>query len=106
MSADRTFAALADPTRRSILEILRDEECLTAGDLAARFPAISRPAVSKHLRVLRDAQLVAAEGRGREIHYTLDVRPLAEVHRGWLDSFAPHWEQSLRRLKRQAERRR
>ena len=105
MRADAVFSALADPTRRTILDLLREHERLTAGEIAARFPAMSRPAVSKHLRVLREADLVQAREQGRENHYTLDSRPLAEVQREWLDRFTPHWEQSLRRLKREAERR-
>ena len=104
MAADLVFAALADPTRRAILDLLRERRSLTAGEIASRFPAISRPAVSKHLRVLRTAQLVRAEEHGRENHYTLDARPLGEVQREWLDQFAPHWEASLARLKRAAER--
>lgn len=104
MTTDRVFAALADPTRRAILDLLRENQSLTAGAIAARFSTISRPAVSKHLRVLRHACLVQAQERGRENHYTLDVRPLAEIQRGWLDDFAPHWEQSLQRLKSEAEK--
>jgi DNA-binding transcriptional ArsR family regulator len=103
LSADRTFGALADPTRRAILERLRDHGAMTAGQLARPF-AISRPAVSKHLRVLREAELVSAVERGREVHYSLDAAPLAAVQQGWLDTFAPFWEASLDRLKRQAER--
>ena len=56
--ADAAFAALADPTRRRVLELLRDREEMTAGELAAAFPDISRPAVSKHLRVLREAGVI------------------------------------------------
>ena len=104
MAPDRVFAALADSTRRSILDLLREHQSLTAGEIAARFPEISRPAVSKHLRVLRNARLVQSSERGRENHYTLDARPLGEMQRDWLDEFAPHWEQSLQRLKREAER--
>jgi DNA-binding transcriptional ArsR family regulator len=103
LPADDVFAALADPTRRAILELLRDHPSLTAGEIAAQFPAISRPAVSKHLRVLRLAELVHAEERGRENHYTLEAQPLHEIRRDWLDRFAPHWERSLERLKHQAE---
>ena len=77
---------------------------MTAGAIADRFPRISRPAVSKHLRVLREAGLVSAEERGREHHYTLDARPLADIRLGWLDLFAPHWERSLGELKRQVEK--
>jgi DNA-binding transcriptional ArsR family regulator len=98
------FSALADPTRRSILDLLRDGEgTLTAGEIAAHYPRVSRAAVSKHLRVLREARLVRARERGREWHYILDARPLAGVYRDWLESFAPYWEDSLGRLKRQVE---
>jgi DNA-binding transcriptional ArsR family regulator len=103
LSTDTTFAALADPTRRAILDLLRDHASLTAGEIAGRFPALSRPAVSKHLGVLRRASLVHARERGRENHYTLDALPLREVQLAWLERFAPHWEQSLEQLKRQAE---
>lgn len=99
-----TFSALADPTRRGILEILRDEPSLTAGQIAAEFPAISRAAVSKHLGVLREAGLVRAREDGREWHYTLDAGPLADVYEHWLASFAPMWDETLMRLKRTAER--
>jgi DNA-binding transcriptional ArsR family regulator len=101
---DRVFGALTDATRRSILDLLRQRADMTAGEIAGRFPRITRPAVSKHLRVLREAGLVHAEERGRENHYTLDARPLAEIQVDWLDRFAPHWEQSLGKLKRQAEK--
>ncbi len=98
-----TFAALADPTRRAILDLLRERETLTAGEIASRFPRVSRPAVSRHLRVLREARLVRAREYGREWRYTLDARPLAQVYRAWLERFAPLWEESLARLKRQVE---
>ncbi|MDO8614633.1 MAG: metalloregulator ArsR/SmtB family transcription factor [Dehalococcoidia bacterium] len=97
------FAALADPTRRAILDLLRTRGSLTAGRIAAQFPGLSRAAVSKHLGVLRRARLVRARELGREWHYTLDSRPLADVYYDWLSSFAPHWEESLKRLKQQAE---
>lgn len=97
------FAALADPTRRGILELLRERSTLNAGEIAAHFPQMSRAAVSKHLGVLRQARLVRARERGREWHYRLDPQPLAEIYREWLASFAPLWEASLERLKRQVE---
>ena len=97
------FAALADPTRRSILDLLREQQTLTAGEIAARFPQVSRAAVSKHLRVLREARLVRARELGRQWHYRLDPRPLKEIYREWLERFAPYWEESLARLKRQVE---
>jgi ArsR family transcriptional regulator len=97
------FGAIADPTRRSILELLRERESLTAGEIAARFPAVSRAAVSKHLGVLRRARLVRARERGRHRHYRLNAEPLAEIYQGWLAEFAPLWEERLERLKRQVE---
>lgn len=97
------FTALADPTRRAVLELLRDRSTLTAGKIAAHFPAISRAAVSKHLGVLCRAGLVRAREHGREWHYRVDARPLAAIYRDWLAGFAPLWEESLTRLKRQVE---
>ncbi|HMK11370.1 MAG TPA: metalloregulator ArsR/SmtB family transcription factor [Acidimicrobiales bacterium] len=100
---DAAYAALADPTRRAILELLRDEPGANAGQIASRFPHITRPAVSKHLRVLREAELVTAEEQGREWKYQIDPQPLADIYFGWLQTFAPMWEEGLDRLKRQVE---
>ena len=97
------FGAIADPTRRSILDLLRERPTLSAGQIAARFPKVSRPAISKHLKVLRLARLVRADERGREWHYRLEPAPLGEIYLGWLASFAPYWEQSLERLKHEVE---
>ena len=103
MSRD-VFSALADPTRRVILERLREADSMTAGEIAAGFPDLSRPAVSKHLGILREAELVRVREDGREWHYTLDVAPLAALARDFLDPFAPLWDERLRRLKRNVER--
>jgi DNA-binding transcriptional ArsR family regulator len=102
---DAAFAAIADPTRRAVLELLRDQPTLTAGELAAAFPDISRPAVSKHLRILREAGLVRAEQIGREWHYALDPAPLAAIHQQWLATFVPLFDESLGRLKIRVESR-
>lgn len=72
------YRALADETRREILAMLA-EAPLPAGAVAAAFPQISRPAVSKHLAVLREAGLVTDRVVGRERVYALETRPLAEV---------------------------
>lgn len=96
------FAALADPTRRAILESLRDEPAQAAGHIAARFPRISRAAVSKHLGVLRRASLVRASHRGRERYYRVKGERMAEVQ-DWIESFAPMMEQSLAALKKRVE---
>jgi DNA-binding transcriptional ArsR family regulator len=78
---DEVAGAIADPVRREILLMLRTEP-LSAGQIADRF-AISRPAVSRHLRVLREAGLVRDEVDGRRRVYTLDTAPLDELA-GWL----------------------
>lgn len=86
-----------------MLELLHEEGTLPAGQIASRFPAVSRPAISKHLRVLRDAQLVRAREVGREQHYTLDPEPLAEIYQRWIAPFVPGWEAGLQQLKRVVE---
>jgi DNA-binding transcriptional ArsR family regulator len=90
-------AAIADPIRRRVLELVRDAE-VPAGEIAAHFP-VSRPAVSRHLRVLREAGLVQERRVGRERLYRADPEPLAEL-RAWLDGY---WAGRLDALKRLAE---
>ncbi|WP_308190902.1 ArsR/SmtB family transcription factor [Pseudonocardia terrae] len=80
------FTVLADPLRRQVVELLA-EGPVTAGDIAARFP-VTRPAVSRHLRVLREAGLVESAVRGQHRVYTLRRAELAELDR-WLDRFRP-----------------
>lgn len=94
---DRTFAALADPTRRRVLETLL-ERPRAVHDIAAAF-SISRPAISRHLRVLSEAGLTRATRRGRLNVYEVDTANLVAV-RGWLDRF---WGGKLAALKRLAE---
>ncbi|GAB2607445.1 hypothetical protein Aab01nite_02930 [Paractinoplanes abujensis] len=83
---DEVAAAIADPVRRAILEALR-EGPLPARRIAERFP-ISRPAVSRHLRVLRESGLVHDTRAGRERVYRLDRQPLTAVG-DWIAGFAP-----------------
>ncbi|MEN2742759.1 metalloregulator ArsR/SmtB family transcription factor [Microbacterium sp. X-17] len=94
-AADRLFGALANPTRRDILDLLLDGE-LSAGDIAARF-AMSRPSVSEHLRALRDAGLVAERTAGRQVFYALTAEPWAEL-RDWLAPHERFWRGRMRRL--------
>jgi len=101
MSPDPVFRAVADPTRRAILDGLRGGP-RTAGGIAEDFP-ISRPAVSKHLRILEAARLVRAEKVGRERRFRLDPRPLGEIDR-WLERHRTHLAASLARLKEHVER--
>lgn len=97
------FKALADPTRRAILELLRDHPVCLAGEIAQAFPRLSRPAVSRHLRVLRQARLVKAKGIGREQRYHLDAAPLERLRREWFDRFISIHDASLAALKREVE---
>jgi DNA-binding transcriptional ArsR family regulator len=94
------YRAIADPTRRAILDRLRAGPA-NAGALAADFRS-SRPAVSKHLRVLREARLVVDTRVGRERVYTVDPVPLQSVA-GWLEGYRAFWQSSLARLKRNLE---
>ena len=93
------FDALADGTRRKILEILRTRGELTAGAVAAEFPEISRPAVSRHLRVLRESGLVEVTAVGREARYSLAPDALDALWHNWFAAFASISEGALRRLR-------
>lgn len=86
MSLPEVFSALADPTRLRVVEMLR-EKALPVHVLAAAF-AISRPAISRHLKVLKDVGLVSETRRGRENVYTLEQIPLKPVI-AWLDKHGP-----------------
>ena len=97
------FGALADPTRRAIVTLLRDDAPLAAGVIADAFPQISRPAVSKHLRILREADLVIAEQSGREWLYRLNIAALARMQRDWFEQMAPLVDGALAQLKLNVE---
>jgi DNA-binding transcriptional ArsR family regulator len=86
------FEALADPTRRRIVELLAEEE-RSVGDLASHFPS-SRPAISKHLRVLREAGVVDSRGEAQRRIYRLEPEALGEAE-GWLAGQRKFWEQRL-----------
>jgi DNA-binding transcriptional ArsR family regulator len=95
-SRDAAFNALADPTRRAVLDLLR-AGIRPAGDIARAFP-ISRPAISKHLKILRRAHLVAEHRQGRNRLYQLNPEPLKTVDE-WLDEYRRFWTASLENLK-------
>ena len=97
---DSVARALADPTRRGLLRLVRDDE-LAAGELAEQFPGISRPAVSQHLRVLEHAGLVSIRPDGNRRLYLARTEGLADVWQ-FIDDM---WTDRLTRLKRAAERR-
>src|ERR1700735_5176666 len=91
-----TFHALADPTRRAVLDLLRLGS-QPAGQIAEAFP-VSRPAISKHLRLLRRAHLVHEHRQGRHRVYHLNPEPLRAVD-SWLDQYRDFWKMSLTNLK-------
>src|SRR6266700_8212175 len=93
---DAAFSALADPTRRAVLDLLR-AGTRPAGDIARAFP-ISRPAISKHLRILRRAHLVEERREGRHRMYQLNPEPLKSVD-SWLEQYRNFWSASLANLK-------
>lgn len=93
--------ALADPVRRSILELVHRTP-MTAGEIAARFP-ISRPATSRHLRRLREAGLVSVESRGRHKIYRVRPEALAEID-AWLNQFRDLWSSRLDALETEVYR--
>ncbi len=93
---ESAFSALADPTRRAVLDLLRQGN-LPAGRIARSF-TVSRPAISRHLRLLRRARLVREHREGRRRLYELNPEPLQAVDR-WLDPYRNFWRGQLRGLK-------
>lgn len=100
--SDALFEAIAEPTRRALLDILLVEGPQPAGELARRFPQVSRPAVSKHLRLLRAARLVRVEKQGRQRYYWLEGRDLEQIAT-WLVRYEQYWRGRLAALKTAAE---
>ncbi len=97
---EAVFRAIADPTRREILSLLRGGR-LSVGELAANFRT-SRPAISKHLRLLRSVGLVVARREGTARICELNAMPLRAVS-DWLRDYETLWNESLRTLKRYVE---
>jgi DNA-binding transcriptional ArsR family regulator len=93
---DRTFAALADPTRRALLAQLSERESLSVSELARPFD-ISLPAVMKHLDVLSDAGLVTREKTGRTVSCRLRAAPMQDAS-DWLTHYQRFWTERLDRL--------
>ena len=95
-SAEAAFHALADPTRRAVLDLLR-QGSQPAGRIAQAFP-VSRPAISKHLKLLRRAHLVQERREGRHRLYQLNPEPLKAVD-SWLQNYRAFWQANLINLK-------
>src|ERR1700754_1895725 len=99
---DDVFRALADPTRRSLLDELFREDGQTLTALEARLP-MSRFGVMKHLKVLEEANLVVTKRRGREKLHFLNPVPIRLVHDRWVSKYAEPWAAALTGLKRNLE---
>src|SRR5215472_122974 len=93
---DRTFAALADPTRRALLSRLDEEHSLSVSDLARPFP-VSLPAIMKHLDVLSDAGLIVRTKTGRTVACQLTPAPMEQAM-NWLAHYERYWTEQLDRL--------
>jgi DNA-binding transcriptional ArsR family regulator len=94
--SDEIFGALADPTRRAMLDMLRLGS-QPAGQIARAFP-VSRPAISKHLRILRRAHLVGERRDGRHRVYHLNPEPIKSVD-SWVQQYRVFWQSNLEKLK-------
>jgi uncharacterized protein YndB with AHSA1/START domain len=100
---DEVFRALADPTRRRLLDELFREDGQTLGALEERF-AMTRFGVMKHLKVLEDAGLVVARRRGREKLHFLNPVPIRLIHDRWVSKYAEPWAATLSEIKQRLER--
>ena len=89
------FQAIADPTRRAIIALIAIQ-AMTPNALAEHFNT-SRQAVSKHLRILTECELVTQEQKGREIYYSLEIEKMKEIDK-WLEQYRKIWETRFRQL--------
>ena len=99
---DKVFRALADPTRRSLLDELFKEDGQTLSALEGRLP-MTRIGVMKHLRVLEAAGLITTKRRGREKLHFLNPVPIRLVHDRWVSKYAEPWAATLSELKKNLE---
>jgi DNA-binding transcriptional ArsR family regulator len=102
MDDDAVFKALADPSRRLLLDLLFERDGRTLTELDAELE-MTRFGVMKHLRVLEDAGLVVARKQGREKHHFLNPVPIREIHDRWIDKFTEHRISALLDLKNELE---
>src|SRR5262244_1944753 len=89
------FQAIADPTRRAIIALIA-LQAMTPNAIAEHFDT-SRQAVSKHLRILTECELVAQEQKGREIYYSLEIDKMKEIDK-WLEQYRKIWETRMQQL--------
>lgn len=93
MSVTNVFSAVADPTRRAMLDLLA-ERPRAAGEIVSQFPNITQPGVSRHLRVLREARLVSVTVRARQRVYALRPEGLRELYQ-WVSKYQDFWADKL-----------
>lgn len=101
-NTEAVWKALADPTRRQLLDLLK-ERPRTTGELTAQFPALSRFAVMKHLGLLEEAGLVLVRKEGRQVWHHLNAVPIQLIYERWVRSFSAVWSSSLVSLKQFTE---
>lgn len=99
---DHVFKALADTTRRSILDLLRDGPRTTT-EIVERFPNLTRFGVMKHLDVLREADLVVTRKEGRKRINSLNAVPIQRIQERWVSNYQRLWSDQLLRLKDELE---
>jgi len=102
---DPVWKALSDPTRRAILDLLRDQPRRTT-EIVESFPHLTRFGVMKHLDVLREAELVHTREEGRQRMNSLNVVPIRQIYERWVSPFHAIWSSHLLRIKETAERER
>ncbi|HRI87271.1 MAG TPA: helix-turn-helix domain-containing protein [Candidatus Hydrogenedentes bacterium] len=99
---DPVWKALSDPTRRAILDLLRDGPRTTT-DIVVRFPHLSRFGVMKHMDVLREANLIITREQGRLRVNALNAVPIRQIYERWITPFSGLWAETLLSLKRRLD---
>ena len=99
---DNIWKALSDPTRREILDLLRDGPRQTT-EIVDQFPHLSRFGVMKHIDVLREAGLVNTRSEGRRRINSLNVAPIRQILERWINKYEVYWTNTLLRVKESAE---
>src|SRR3954464_14968355 len=100
---DEVFKALADPSRRVLLDHLRDRDGRTLGELCELLPEMTRFGVMRRLGVLEEAGLVVTRRAGREKHHFLNPVPIQLIHERWISKYSEPWVRGLVEMKRELE---
>jgi DNA-binding transcriptional ArsR family regulator len=98
-ASDDLFRAMADPTRRRILDLLAERGTCSVGELAAQFPDLVASGISKHLMALRATGLVTATRQGRHQLYAIDGDAMSRAMAPWLARYEVYWSRALHRLR-------